>query len=82
MNAVNKCESEYPSLYCLNWKVIKDSKYYEGDQAKEDKIGRACSTHVSWEIITKFWLESLNGRDHLEDLGIVRRMVLEFILGK
>jgi hypothetical protein len=31
---------------------------------------------------TKFWLETLKGRDHLEDLGIDRKIILEWILGK
>jgi hypothetical protein len=30
-----------------------------------------------WEMHTKFWLESLKGRDHLEDLGIDGRTVLK-----
>jgi hypothetical protein len=31
---------------------------------------------------TKFWLENLNGRDHLEDLGAHRKIISEWILGK
>jgi hypothetical protein len=30
---------------------------------------------------TIFWLENLKGRDHLEDLGIDERIILEWILG-
>jgi hypothetical protein len=30
---------------------------------------------------TKLLLASLKGRDHLEDLGIVRKIILELILG-
>jgi hypothetical protein len=30
---------------------------------------------------TKFWSENLRGRDHLEDLGIDERTILEWILG-
>jgi hypothetical protein len=30
----------------------------------------------------KFWLESLKGRDHSEDLGIDGRIILSRILGK
>jgi hypothetical protein len=29
-----------------------------------------------------FWLENLNGRDHLEDLNTDERMALKWILGK
>jgi len=31
---------------------------------------------------TELWLESLNGSDHLEDLGTEGRMVLNLILKK
>jgi hypothetical protein len=31
---------------------------------------------------TKLWSENLKGKDHLEDLGIDGRTILECILGK
>jgi hypothetical protein len=31
---------------------------------------------------TVFWLEDLNGRDHLEDLGVDGKDILEWILEK
>jgi hypothetical protein len=31
---------------------------------------------------TKFWLDNLKGRDHLEDLGIDRKIILDWIIGK
>jgi hypothetical protein len=31
---------------------------------------------------TKFWLENLQGRDHLEDQGMGEMIILEWILGK
>jgi hypothetical protein len=31
---------------------------------------------------TVFWMENLKGRDHLEDLSIDGKIILEFILGK
>jgi hypothetical protein len=31
---------------------------------------------------TKFWLENLKGRDHLEDKGVDGKIILEWILGK
>jgi hypothetical protein len=34
------------------------------------------------EVHTTFWLGSLKGGDHLEDLGVDRRITLRWILGK
>jgi hypothetical protein len=34
------------------------------------------------EMHTKFWLENLKGRDHLEDLDVVGKIILERILRK
>jgi hypothetical protein len=31
---------------------------------------------------TIFWLENLMGRDHSEDLGVERKIILDRILGK
>jgi hypothetical protein len=38
--------------------------------------------HVSerWEILTRFWLENLMGRNHFEDLGMGRRIILKRVL--
>jgi hypothetical protein len=33
------------------------------------------------ELYTKFWLENLKGIDHLEDVGIDGRIILEWSLG-
>jgi len=33
-------------------------------------------------MFTKFLLENLKGRDHLEDLGVNGKIILEWILGK
>jgi hypothetical protein len=41
--------------------------------------------HHAWEkyeILIIFWLECLNGRDHLEDLGVDGKIKLEWSLGK
>jgi hypothetical protein len=32
--------------------------------------------------IQKFWSENLEGRDHVEDLDVIERIILEWILGK
>jgi hypothetical protein len=47
----------------------------------EDEMGGACSTWERCEMHTKFWLENLKGRNHLEELGIDKN-ILEWILGK
>jgi hypothetical protein len=33
-------------------------------------------------MFTKFWSENLNGRDHLEDLAVDGKIILEWILKK
>jgi hypothetical protein len=33
-------------------------------------------------MLTKFLLEKLEGRDHMEDLGVDGKIILEWILGK
>jgi hypothetical protein len=45
-------------------------------------MGGIWSTHGKDEIHTIFWLENLKGRDHLEDLDVERKIILEWILGK
>jgi len=34
------------------------------------------------EMYVRFWLENLKERDHLEDLSIEQRIILEWILKK
>jgi hypothetical protein len=43
---------------------------------KEDEMGGTCSTHSG------VWLNNLKGGDHLEDLDVVGRAVLEWIIMK
>jgi hypothetical protein len=56
----------------------------KSDQIKEDEKGVTCSTHGRHEkyIRPRFWLENLYGRDHLEELGVDGKIILEYILGK
>jgi hypothetical protein len=55
---------------------------YYGDKVKEDKMGGACSTHRDWEMHTKLWSKNLKGRDHMENLGVDEKVILEWILWK
>jgi hypothetical protein len=46
-------------------------------------MGGPCSTHCRDEKCKKKKRsENLKGRDHSEDLGVVRKIILECILGK
>jgi hypothetical protein len=41
------------------------------------------TTHINTDKMhTKFQLESLKGRNHSEDLGIDKRIILKWILGR
>jgi hypothetical protein len=44
------------------------------DKVKEDEMGGT--------MHTIFWSEKVKGRDHVEDLGVEGRIILEPILGK
>jgi hypothetical protein len=33
-------------------------------------------------MYTKFWMESLKGRDHSEDLSVDGRIILKWVLGR
>jgi hypothetical protein len=39
-------------------------------------MDKAYSTHGVMKMLTKFWLESLNKRDHSEDLGVDGTIIL------
>jgi hypothetical protein len=47
-----------------------------------DEVGRACSMMREYEMLTKFWFESLKVKHQLKDLGICGRIVLKGILGR
>jgi hypothetical protein len=40
-------------------------------------MGGACSTYGRDEIYPKFWSENLKERDHSEDLGMDREIILQ-----
>jgi hypothetical protein len=46
-------------------------------------MGRACSSHGrDLQIRTEFCFESLKGRNHTEDIGVKRRIIVKWFLGK
>jgi hypothetical protein len=48
----------------------------------KDEMSQACSTHGSNEMYTEFWSGNLKGRDHMEDLGVDGRIIIEWVLKK
>jgi len=52
-----------------------------GQSNQGGEMGAACSTHGRYKkSICNFLLENLKGRDHLEDLGVVGRKILDWSL--
>jgi hypothetical protein len=33
-------------------------------------------------VRTKFWSDNMKGKDHMEDIGVDRKIILEWIFGK
>jgi hypothetical protein len=59
------------------------SKYYQGQQIKENEMGRACAYGGGGrEMHSGFWWGILKERDHLEDLDIDGRIKLTLIIKK
>jgi hypothetical protein len=51
--------------------LIPFSKYNENDEAKNDEIGEACSTNIS------YWWESQKERDQWQDQDVGGGWILE-----
>jgi hypothetical protein len=57
------------------------TKYYSGDQIQSNGMGGACSTYeVDEGRIRGFGGVTWGKRDHVEDLGVDGRIILEFVL--
>lgn len=55
---------------------------YEDDQIQKDKICGECSTHGIKEKFIKNWSERLKSRDKLDNLGVDRRIIFNWMLKK
>jgi hypothetical protein len=64
------------------WRRLHADEFHICDQIREDEMGGSCSTNGEMGNYTVFWSESLMGRGHSEDLSIVRRIILEWMLKK
>jgi hypothetical protein len=59
--------------------VVLIPKHHEEDQINENNVGGACDTHGKVKC-KRFWSESANERDHLEDRGVDGRVGSEWRL--
>jgi len=57
------------------------TKYHASLKITKNYMGGACGTHGEG-VHTGFWWGNLKERDHLEDLGTDRRLILEQIFKK
>jgi hypothetical protein len=63
--------------------VVLLNEYYSGDQTKKNDIGGACRTcGRRGEVRTGFWWGNMKERDNLEEPGVRRRLILEWISKK
>jgi hypothetical protein len=51
-------------------------------EIKNNEIGGACGTYGGEELHTGIWWRDLGERDHMEDLGVDRRVILKCIFKK
>jgi hypothetical protein len=56
------------------------TKYYPGDQIKNNDMGWTCGTSGTGEVHMGFRRGNVNETDHLEDLVVDGRTILEWIL--
>ena len=55
------------------------SKYHSGEQVKKQEMGRTCGTYGEKRGAYRALVEKPEGRDHLEDPGVDRRIILKWI---
>jgi hypothetical protein len=53
------------------------SKYFWGDQVKKVEMGRVCGMYVRNEKCIQNFSQNLKGRDHLGDIGVGGRVILD-----
>ena len=64
------------------WTIQLEPVTYHDDQTKEVKTGRIIFTCLVDEKYTEFWMENLDERDHMEDIGLDGKVILKFIFKK
>ena len=57
------------------------TQYCKSDQTENNIMGSSCSTNGG-EVYTGFWWGNLSERDHLEDRGIDKRIILRWLFRK
>jgi hypothetical protein len=67
-----------------NWKFqkLRNEVDFEATEKELDCTKFSLDAWKSWEMHTIFWFENLEGRDHLEDLGVDGKIISEWILGQ
>jgi hypothetical protein len=65
-------------LACCYISIRSCRQYYPGDKIRKNELGMACGTCWGEErCIRGFWCGNLTERDHLEDLGVDGRIIME-----
>ena len=75
----NRVRGEWKKILMgvFSWLVLI-TKYYSGYQIKEDGMGGAYCTHLGEGNFAGLWMGNLKEGLHLEDLGVERRIILNF----
>jgi len=56
------------------------TKHYSGEQIEKSEMGGACSLYGGEERAYRVLVGKSEGKDHLEETGVYRRITLRWIL--